>query len=180
MDTGSNNFFTPGNKANFRLIGKLHLNLYYNITFKVKEPKAQTFTDTNEKLLENAALDTVAPTMSNMQVDGITYVFKGWFSDEAMTHQVDLNQTVSSDTTLYASYVPQTEVFTLTSENVDGNQDANPDDTFTYEIEFTPPADGEPVVPGETLIPGPVPNSYSVTLKGGRVCILQRSPGNAG
>ncbi|WP_302607335.1 InlB B-repeat-containing protein [Faecalibaculum rodentium] len=167
VDTGSNNFFTPGNKANFRLIGKLHLNLYYNITFKVKEPKAQTFTDTNEKLLENAALDTVAPTMSNMQVDGITYVFKGWFSDEAMTHQVDLNQTVSSDTTLYASYVPQTEVFTLTSENVDGNQDANPDDTFTYEIEFTPPADGEPVVPGETLIPGPVPNSYSVTLKGG-------------
>lgn len=48
------------------------------------------------------------------------YIFSGWYADEGLTVVYDFETTVSSDITLYASWVTQTEYVTVTFESNGG------------------------------------------------------------
>lgn len=175
IDQGANNFYHSSNTANYRLDGTLRLNLYNNVTFKLKDVGSNQFTDVaNHAPIPLSVQDTLsaaAPSMAaNKTVNGLTYRFTGWHSNEALTNAANMNSTISQDTILYGAYVPVMQTLNVTSQNADGNLDADPNMAFTYRITITPSSNETITTSNNVRSLGN--NVYEVTLSSGQNATL--------
>lgn len=182
VDPGENNKYTASNTANYRLNGTLHLNTYNNVTFKLKDAGSNQFTDVANyapiSLSVQDALSTIAPSMTaNKIVNSLAYRFTGWYTNDTLTDAQNMNSTISQDTILYGAYVPVMQTLTFTSQNVDGNLDADPNVEFTYRITIAP-SSNEPITTSNNAR-SLGNNVYEVTLSSGQNATLTVPDGSS-
>lgn len=115
VETGTNTYHLDGTVT---LIDEAKI----QVGFRVKQPGAEDF---DQPIPEYYTLYTKGVAMSDIAYpryegnqttgpDGYTYVFDGWYADEACTEKVDFGRsdTLNVDTTFYGRYIPDMDVLT--------------------------------------------------------------------
>lgn len=116
---------------------------YASVIFEVKYPGESSFATEDswshrvkKGTAESAVVQPVFGTPSDFTetrtVDGVTYVFDGWYTDEACTQKADFTGTITGTTYYYGHYVAQTGSLTI-SKTVAGDA-ANTSQYFTFEL----------------------------------------------
>lgn len=122
---------------------------YVTAQFQVKYPGSSTFASlpntenaqhrvkkgTNESKIEQPIPDDKNADGFFPEItysDGFTYVFDGWYRDEACTQKVTFNQDLIDNTVYYGHYVKKAGNFSLTKQ-VAGNA-ANDTEHFTFVV----------------------------------------------
>lgn len=99
----------------------------------LKRPDKDKALDTSGKPIEGY------PYSENKVVNGITYTFDGWYTDETCTTKVDFNDEnykINENTTFYARYIPETQDITV-EKQVIGTTQEDATREFTFNCEYT-------------------------------------------
>ena len=115
VETGTNTYHLDGTVT---LVDEAKI----QVGFRVKQPGAEDF---DQPIPEYYTLYTKGVALSKIAYpdyeddkevgpDGYTYVFDGWYADEACTEKVDFGRsdTLNADTTFYGRYIPDMDVLT--------------------------------------------------------------------
>lgn len=157
-NTGNNEYNPTVNYGinTYHLDGYIRLRETAAITvdFKVLPPNSTQFSivgnqDGTEPFVQRIDFDStdgvseskvVRPNTANsnwdnsIEVDGVTYVFDGWYRDENFTERATWQATLKSNQTYYGRYVCSTHTLRITN-TVTGNM-GNQDYPFKYSLEF--------------------------------------------
>ena len=115
-NTGNNNYnpAVASSRKVYHLDGQVFLNMAnrYTVTFRIKEPDGLDFViqDDYSKIVESGTSESILTKPSPVNektVNGITYVFDGWYYDEECTSKCDFTSTIESDTNYYGRYIPK-------------------------------------------------------------------------
>ncbi|MDO4285771.1 MAG: hypothetical protein Q4C60_10625, partial [Eubacteriales bacterium] len=189
---GNNGYFgqaVPSGTNTFHLDGVLNLNREgrYDVHFAVKDAGAEDFViqeGYSRSVRENSpAGDIDRPDPDHHPVDyprtktadGVTYVFDGWYRDQACADRVEdwEREFVTQNVTYYARYIPQTLDLTVTKQVAGDMGDKQKQFHFSYSY---PGADGEAVTGTFDLADG---GSYMITgLAAGVVLTLTENNAN--
>lgn len=115
----------------FHLDGLIQYNIENrcNVNFKVQMPGSQTFvTQTAVNVAEGTSESSLKrPAMGDMIVNGVTYEFDGWYTNQACTVSANFDGTVNDDVTYYGRYTLSMATLSYDANGGTGSMDTSAD-----------------------------------------------------
>lgn len=119
-NNGSNNeTLVSAGTHTWHVDGTIVLYDKYNVNFLVLEPNEVKWENVKSVAIDfdqATTLNEIEPTNlpAEKTVDFVTYVFDGWYSDEACTQKVDDNAEINSNANYYGKYVEKIITYSVT------------------------------------------------------------------
>ena len=184
-NTGNNNYNQPEVKPEiptYHLDGIVILNQKdkYTVNFALKDVDDEEFVilENYSRIVEDgyAANQLTRPEKYDTttyplekKVNGITYKFDGWYTDEACTEQVNWEkEVIHGNTTYYAKYVPATKKVTVEKKVTGGLGDLQKKFNFAYSYTTNSGTVSktvkDPIGNGESFVIENIPVGVKLTL----------------
>lgn len=114
----------------FHLDGQIFINEvdFYNVTFRIKNPGSDVFVIQTDysKIVESGYGESLLerPETPDVTYEGETYVFDGWYLDEACTTKANFDGTITESKNYYGQYIPKEDKLCYEGNGASGGSTA--------------------------------------------------------